>query len=109
MITTKCTTTRSVCGYITAQSILLNVNFDVPLNIWLTSGNAKKDRRHHRTEYQSNIHLTVVCFTETEISTDGTLRAEGGVSESDHSSLTSPEILDFPSENDGSQQSIQNL
>ena len=81
------------------------MNFHVPLNIWLTSGNAKKDR----TECQSNIHLTVVCFTEMEILTDGTLRAEGGVSESDHSSLTSPEILDFPSENDGSQQSIQNL
>ena len=68
MITTKCTTTRSVCGYITAQSILLNVNFDVPLNIWLTSGNTKKVRSH-RTEYQSNIYLTVICFMETEILT----------------------------------------
>ena len=65
-----------------------------------------------RTEYQSNIHSTVVSFTETEILTDVTLRAEGGASEPDHSSLTGPEILDFPSEiqqNDGSQQSMQNL
>ena len=56
-----------------------------------------------RTEYQSNIHSTVVSFTETEILTDGTLHAEGGASESDHSSLTSPEILEFPPENDNSQ------
>lgn len=56
-----------------------------------------------RTEYQSIIQPTVVSFTETEILTDGTLCAEGGASESDHSSLTSPEILEFPPENDGSQ------
>ena len=49
-----------------------------------------------RMEYQSNSQPTVVSFTQTEILTDGTLRAEGGASESDHSSLTSPETLDFP-------------
>ena len=65
-----------------------------------------------RTEYQSIIQPTVVSYTETEILTDGTLCAEGGASESDHSSLTSPEILEFPPEiqrNDGSQQSMQNF
>ena len=35
--------------------------------------------------------------------TDGTLRAEGGVSESDHSTLTSPEILEFPQQWDAAQ------
>ena len=67
------------------------------------TGIGEENNRKDRTEYQSIIQPTVVSFTETEILTDGTLCAEGGASESDHSSLTSPEILDFPSENNGSQ------
>ena len=56
-----------------------------------------------RTEHQSNIQPTVVSYVETEILADGTLRGECEVSESDHSTLTSPEILEFPQQWDTAQ------
>ena len=56
-----------------------------------------------RTEYQSNVQQTVVSYMETEILVDGTSHGECGVSESDHSTLTSPEILEFPQQWDTAQ------